>query len=907
VDCPPDNTLAALADGRLPRAEVEAIEEHARTCARCPSRIEMARAAASGGQTTTYANAAGVEVRPRGGPDAERAAARRATPDPELLERGASVGRYTILALVGRGGMGEVYAAYDPELDRKIALKLLRARDSDARSRARLLREAKAIAKLSHANVVVVHDAGTLDERVFIAMEFVDGQTLKEWLAAPRARPEILDIFASAGRGLEAAHAAGLVHRDFKPHNVMVGKDGSVRVMDFGVAREVDASGGADADVPPDAGAPVLGDSIDDLTFTRTGELVGTPLYMAPEQFQAARTDARTDQFSFCVALYLALYRAHPFGGDSIDELVGRVLAGKVQPPPAKHDVPAWLRRVLLRGLSVAPAARWPSMTALLEALDQDPARARRRRGAAAGIALLVGAATFTLVRGPRRAESLCRGGPARLAGIWEPAGPGGAPRPRRDALDAAFARAGGASSSDVWIRVETGLDRYAASWLGMYRDACEATHARGEQSPETLELRMACLDERRASLAALTNVLAGADAAAVASAVDAVNTLPPVDRCGDIKLLREPTDAPRDEATRARARDIRERLAIAKAQNDTGHHEAALTQVRGLVGEARALGYRSLIAETLEAEGEFQDGDWFYPAVVPVVQEAVWTALAVKRDDLAVRGAAILTGWVGYYAGSREEGLRWARLGEALLDRLGPGHDLLRAWLVQGEANIALSANDPERSLQLDRQALALKEKVLPPDNPDVAVSLAAVAEGLHRLGRNDEALATVRRARDIDVRAYGPSAKTLLQFLSNEGEYLVALGRAKEAVPVFQDALARADKTRSDSPLLAYPLTGLAQAWLALGRSDEARPLLERALGLRAAAPNPVDLAETRFALARALWEVDKERARAHGLAVAARAAYMTVADTSPEKPAVAAPAKAQVAQIDAWLTRH
>jgi tetratricopeptide (TPR) repeat protein/predicted Ser/Thr protein kinase len=930
LDCPHESTLGAFVDGRLPRTEAAAIEEHARTCPRCPGRIEHARAEASGGRTATFANVAGVEVRPRSGSEPEPPIERRAGHDPELLERGASVGRYTILALVGRGGMGEVYAAYDPELDRKIALKLLRARSSDPRSRARLLREAKAIAKLSHANVVVVHDAGTFDERVFIAMEFVDGETLKEWLAAaPRGRREILDVFASAGRGLEAAHVAGLVHRDFKPHNVMVGKDGSVRVMDFGVARQVDATGGADADVvdapaigagdaqvadAPGDGAgepPVLGDSPDDLSFTRTGELVGTPLYMAPEQFQAGRTDARTDQFSFCVALYSALYRAHPFGGESIDVLVGRVLTGEVQPPPAKHDVPTWLRRVLLRGLSVSPAARWPSMTALLEALEQDPARARRRRGAAAGIALLVGAAAFTLVRGPRRAESLCRGGPARLAGIWEPPGASSAPapRPRRDALEGAFGRAGGPASSswrEIWTRVEAGLDRYATSWVGMYREACEATHARGEQSPETLELRMSCLDERRAALGALTNVLASADAATVASAVDAVNALPPVDQCGDIKLLREPTDSPRDEATRARARDIRERLATAKAENDTGHHAEALARVRGLVTEARALGYRSLVAETLEAEGEFQDGATFHAEVIPLVQEAVWTALSVKRDDLAARGAAVLTGWVGYYAGSREEGMRWARLGSALLDRLGPGHDILRAWFLVGEGNSALAANDPEAALPLFREALARKEKLLPPDHPDIAISVATIAETLHRLGKNDDALAMVRRAREIDVRAYGPTARTLPQHLSNEGEYLVALGRAKEAVPLFEDALARTGQVAPDSPILAYPLTGLAQAWLALGRPDEARPLLERALALRATAPNALDLAETRFALARALWEVDKDRPRAHGLAVAARDAYAAMAGDA-AKPVAAADAKAQLTAIDAWLTRH
>ena len=260
------------------------------------------------------------------------------------------------------------------------------------------------MAKLSHANVVAVHDAGTFEGRVFVAMEFVDGATLKDWLAEkPRARPEILAVFERAARGLAAAHAAGLVHRDFKPHNVMVGKDGDVRVMDFGLAREINDTSADDA-LGPEAASG-------DLTLTRTGELVGTPLYMAPEQFRAQRTDARTDQFSFCVALYQALYGAHPFGGGTFEDLATHVLAGDVLPPPAKHDVPTWLRRVLLRGLALEPAARWPSMAALLEALAQDPARARRRWGAIAGVGLLVAAAAVTLC-GPRRAESVCRGGP---------------------------------------------------------------------------------------------------------------------------------------------------------------------------------------------------------------------------------------------------------------------------------------------------------------------------------------------------------------------------------------------------------------------------------------------------------------------------------------------------------------
>jgi tetratricopeptide (TPR) repeat protein len=899
VDCPNEQTLAAYASGRLAAAEAGAVESHARGCTTCPRRIAQAREV-----TSTVAHVAVARVRPR-----ESSNPTSPTPDVdtvpdrggEELARGTSIGRYTLLGLVGRGGMGEVYAAYDPELDRKIALKLMHARGSDAHARARLLREAKAIAKLSHVNVVVVHDAGTFGERVFIAMEFVDGQTLKQWLLErPRPRREILDVFARAGRGLAAAHAAGLVHRDFKPHNVMVSKDGDVRVMDFGVAREVDAepeapegrSGGASgADV-----LPLLPASENDLTFTRTGELVGTPLYMAPEQFMAARTDARTDQFSFCVALYQALYGAHPFAaGGSIDALVSRVLAGEVQPPPPKHDVPAWLRRVLLRGVAVSPAARWPSMAALLDALERDPARAWRRAAAVASLALLVGAAAFTLVRGPRRAESLCRGGPARLAGVWETAGPAGAPDASRDAVERALVAAGGADARGTWTRVAAGLDRYAGAWLGMYRDACEATHVRGEQSPETLDLRMTCLDERRSSLGALTGVLAHADAVAVSKAVAAVAALPPVEPCGDVKLLREPLDTPRDEATRARADDIRRRLAHARVLQDTGRHEEALASVRALVAEARALGYRSLIAETVEAEGGFQGGVYFLPDSVRLLEEATWTALAVKRDDVAASASSGLAAEVGYYQGHAEEGWRWARLAQSLLDRMGPGHDLLRAWLLHNEANLKLVENDVPGALALMRQALALKEKILPPDHPDIAVSTSAVAEFLHRLGKNAEALAMVERARDTTARALGPNASELGHLASNEGEYLVALGRAKEAIPVFEDAVKRLQGTGPESPILAYPLTGLGQAYLALGRPVDARPVLEHAWRLRETVDIPVDAAETRFALARALWDTGGDRARARGLAVAARDAYAHASDAEHAR------------GVDTWLATH
>jgi serine/threonine protein kinase len=294
----------------------------------------------------------------------------------EGLARGARVGRYTVLSLIGRGGMGEVYAAYDPQLDRRVALKLLSPRygRENVRAETRLLREARAIARLSHPNVIAVYDAGTVGDRIFVAMEYVDGQTLASWLAAERrSQAEILQVFLGAAYGLAAAHASGLVHRDFKPQNVMVARDGTARVTDFGLVQRLHADGDADewgAGPGMDDGA----DGAHDLTLTRTGEVIGTPLYMSPEQFKLEPTDARTDQFSFAVALYQALHGAHPFwtdDGSGVARLRENVVAGRIRPGSAAVGVPAWIQRVLVRGLAVSPDARWPSMADLAAELER--------------------------------------------------------------------------------------------------------------------------------------------------------------------------------------------------------------------------------------------------------------------------------------------------------------------------------------------------------------------------------------------------------------------------------------------------------------------------------------------------------------------------------------------------------
>jgi formylglycine-generating enzyme required for sulfatase activity len=321
-----------------------------------------------------------------------------------------------ILERVGSGAMGVVYGAYDPQLDRKIALKILRGIGAGAAplARARMMREAKAMARLQHPNVAAVHDVGVAeDDRVFLATEFLSGGTVHAWLdAKPRTWREIVAVFTQAGRGLAAAHAEGLVHRDFKPDNVLLDKEGRARVVDFGLARNIEAadaeskSGGtidlgramSDVDAPvedqhlpprydPNAATGIdmsPSDKLDKLT--RTGALMGTPAYMAPEQFQGEPTDERTDQFSFCVALYEALYGERPFDGDTLLTLSMSVTGGNFRALPKDRDVPAWVRRAVMRGLQIQREARYPSMTALIAALEDDPAVKQRRRLLYAGL-----------------------------------------------------------------------------------------------------------------------------------------------------------------------------------------------------------------------------------------------------------------------------------------------------------------------------------------------------------------------------------------------------------------------------------------------------------------------------------------------------------------------------------------
>jgi predicted Ser/Thr protein kinase len=333
---------------------------------------------------------------------------------------GMQVGRYVVIQEIGAGAMGAVHAAFDPDLERRVALKVIRNQAAGPAARDRLLREARAMARLTHANVVTVHEVGTAGDRDFVAMELIDGETLAEWLRAGRRAPSaILDAFLAAGRGLAAAHAAGIVHRDFKPHNVLRSHGGRIAVTDFGLARQaqraIPGSPGPGLPAEPHTTAPLVGhDSLGE--FTVTGPGVGTPAYMAPEQWNGNPVTPMTDQFAYCVALWEALAGERPYRGD---------LATLVARGPAALDasqVPRRVRGLLRRGLDPDPTQRWPSMDALLAELAHANRRPVVPLLVAGGAIIAAAAGTVALAVAREGLDSTCEPPARDVSMVWSEA-----------------------------------------------------------------------------------------------------------------------------------------------------------------------------------------------------------------------------------------------------------------------------------------------------------------------------------------------------------------------------------------------------------------------------------------------------------------------------------------------------
>ncbi len=769
------------------------------------------------------------------------------------------LGRYVLLEPLGEGGMGIVYAAYDPELDRRVAIKLIRSKITDEEARLRLQREAQAMAKLSHANVVTVYDVGCVDNQIFVAMELVRGQTLGDWIRAERRSwSEVVEVFVAAGRGLQAAHQAGLVHRDFKPDNVLMDDEGTVKVTDFGLAR-VDRRS-LPVDDEHRRAIPVGDGSTLDLELTRDGAILGTPAYMAPEQHRGDPVDARSDQFALCVALYQGLYGALPFPTTNLFALVDAVTEGLIQEPPKGHGVPAWLHRAVLRGLNPDPELRWPAIQDLLAELGRD----RQRWSVFAGIAGIAATIGLVFAFAVGDDQELCSGGRERLAGVWD--------RALRSGVDGAIRSTGLSYAEATAERVLGLLDRRTDAWVEAYREACLAHH-RSELSDELYDLELGCLYRRLDQVAARVEVLREADAEVVEQAILAIRDLPSLDACRDPLRLRARIQAPEDPETASAALALRKRLDRARAEGAAGRGRLGLPLTLEVLGEAERLGYAPLLAEAHLCQGELLTLTGDYRGAQAALSDAWWGALASNHDAVANEAAIRLLEIVGRRLAEPDAGLLWGRNAEALLERRGVEADELRGPYLSSLASVLSGKGDDDEALATVEGAIDEERSRLGDDHPRLAELMIQRGNTLRRLGRYDAATTALRGAiellretlsgdhprvalalnslgaalsegRDfagaqsaleeslaIRERALGPDHPDVAASANNLGVALMEQGKHAEAERAFQRAIAIRERNDGD-PQLSDTVVNLGNLYLFLGRGEEALAAYRRAL---------------------------------------------------------------------------
>jgi eukaryotic-like serine/threonine-protein kinase len=743
----------------------------------------------------------------------------------EDLTTGARVGRYIVHDLIGQGGMGLVYTAHDPELDRWVAVKLLRSNptrtaEGESFGQMRLLREAQAMAQLSHPNVLPVYDVGKFGTSVFVAMELVRGVTLDKWVRA-KTHPwrELLDVFIEAGRGLVAAHAAGLVHRDFKPANVLMGEDSRPRLTDFGIARtqrSMDSSTSSGPQETPHSGSSSL-----DTPLTQAGAMMGSPGYMAPEQYAGVATSPATDQFSFCVSLYEALYGTRPFRGASIVELAHATAMGIVPPPPRGTQVPLWIHKVIEKGLSREPQARHASMQAVLDALSNDPAVKRRRAATIASVAGIVALSLVFGVWAQTHKANACPKSSERLKGVWDPE--------IQARAEKAFLATGKSYAPLSWDHARTQMDGYAQKWLLARTDACEASYVRGEQTREQMQLRYTCLDRRLEELKALAQELVYADVEVVDQASIAVVRLSSVEDCAQVKSLADRARIP-PEAVGA-VEQLSQQLAQARALRAAGKYTAARAKVGPAVESAQKLKLPAQQAEADLTLGEIDVSlnDW--SGARDALESAARNAEAAGDDPVAARALALMISVVGWRLERPAEGKALAALAGGIVERIG-GDPPIEATVLEGLGDAQWQNGERAESLTSYRKALERRVASEGPQSPDVARLHGSIGWVLSEQGAIAEARDELLKSKAIREKVLGgdhPELSNvwgaLAQLAVVQGDYVEAALDDSRALPIAEQALGR------DSLAVARIQLNVAQ-WHALNAEpDRALELLRLA----------------------------------------------------------------------------
>jgi tetratricopeptide (TPR) repeat protein len=795
------------------------------------------------------------------------------------------------------------------------------------------------MAQLSHPNVVAVHDVGEHDDSVYVAMDFVKGQTLRAWLARERRSwKDVLAIFVQAGRGLAAAHEAGLVHRDFKPDNVLVDERGRALVTDFGLAR-------ADT-TAADSSAASTGDARRERVLqsevTREGALVGTPGYMAPEQFAGAEVDARTDQFALCVSLWEGLYGARPFAGTNVAALALAIGKGELPPPPRGTNVPRWVRRVVARGLAVDPAARWPTIDALLAALERGQARARMRMAMVAlGLVVLAGLVAVGWRRAERaRATAACEDAGGSIAAVW----PG---ESRGEHVRTALFAAGGASGSTTADKLQPWLDAYAGAWRDARIETCLLHDVEAIWDDELAAQADECLEERRSDLSALVEELIRADRTVAQKAVTAAAGLAAIEPCTRREALTHRIPLPPDQ--REQVMRVRGGLSRATVLERAGRLEESAVVAESAVAEAESLAWPPLVAQAKVVQGGVLEDAGDYERSERALVDGYMIASKTGAAQTAMRAATQLIAVVGYRRARFDEALLWGGLAEIELGRLDLAEDdPAAADRLHHLALVHYAKGATKEAQALHEQVLAIRQAAFGPDHPEVANSLNNLAVVHYAAGDNAAAKVLFERSMAIFEQALGPDHPVIANGLNNlanleyaahayaaaealhlraiaikesafgrdhpavamslanlaavhfdTGAYEKAKALLERAVAVLEPALG------ADHPDLATSMHNLGEVHLALGEHAQAVAPLERALAIRETAlgsddgdGKPVrELVESRFALAQALWDVGSDRRRA--LALAQRAA--TGART------LGADGREELAAIETWLAKH
>lgn len=796
---------------------------------------------------------------------------------------GRRLGRYAVLQRLGAGGMGEVLLGYDPELDRRVAIKLilpeLGNEDRDL-FRSRLLREAQALAKVSHPNVVAVYDVGTALDRIWVAMELVEGITLTEWKRQPHSWREVVTVLTAAGAGLAAAHREGIVHRDFKPGNVMVDGDGRVRVLDFGLARRVTSlsgpvsKGSSDSipmmSVPPSAETPV--DVTDERPLTMAGVMMGTPAYMAPEQFRGGEIDPRTDQFAMCVVLWELLFGQRPFIAHDRAALARRVLAGTIEEPPRGHGVPNRIRRIVRRGLSIRRDDRFAD----IETLRAELQRAARPLGIPRLVPVVAVAGALTTIIALRSETSVppCEGAAARMQPTWNPE--------RSAAIAEAFAKTGLTYATETAQRTTAVIDTYAAEWIAAHRQACEATHVGGEQSATLMDLRMACLDLRRNEVDALVTVLTEGRPSVVERSVQAVTRLEPVAPCGDPAYVLASVRPPTDPAVVSVVASQRAQLVRGKALFIAGDYARSVDTARAVFDEAQTLEYAPLVAESGIVLGSALQRAGQPDEARAVASQALQYAAAADHRYAEAQLLADLAGNLGYYAHDLAGAQRYAAHARGVLTSIGDppsiasqllnneGNALLRdgqfaAAHDKYQAAATIAATVPEalsvrltatsnlaaalggqgryaEAGQAARAALALNESQLGPEHPMVGTAAVNAAGAMLKAGQIDDVEPMLLRAQAIFEAAFPDGHPELAKALHNHGSLLNLRGEHEASLRKYERSLTLKIATMGqEHPSTALTVHAIGDELRTLGRIGDAKPRFSEALRVWEASVGP------------------------------------------------------------------